>query len=585
MEWIYFSKYIFRYRKLQTVIIALGLLAIPVSLLNPYFVKLVLDKAYVAKDLKLFFILAVLAGTVFAITAFINSLNDYLSKRIDRYIYSDLSKDIFEHLQRLPLSFFKESSSGGHLYKISSDARLLSSFIGNSLPQIIPQFLQFLTIAVIIFYLNRDLAFFVIIMVFLSCIHPYLFGKWLKELVRKMTEKSEKTFKRMHEVFNHMYLIKAFGKEDYEIEKFKSTLSERLNFEIKNAKLSSISIFSGSLLTKAIAGIVALYGGYEVIKGKITLGSLSAVMIYLTQLIGLSRIVGRFYENFALNCVSAKRLREILDIKPNIIEKTDAVDFPILGNQIEFKNVYFGYKKDELILEGINCLIPQASKIAIVGPSGCGKTTFLSLILRLYDVKKGAVQIDGIDIRNIKLKPFMSQIAVALEEPFLWHDTVANNILYGVDEMAFCTSRTYIKEDDVEMGGVIWAAKITCAHDFIMGLPQQYNTLLGDMACKISEGQKQRIAMARAVVKRPRILILDEAMSSVDSQTEEKIIDNIKKEFNDSTIIIVSHRFSTVKKMDLVYFLRSPSQIDISNDSGTKERDFAYQKLFMSQMQ
>ena len=570
-NWTRFNKYLYKYWKLETAVILLGLVTVPLSLINPYLTKLVIDKAYGNKDLKLFLILAVIGGSIFIFNGLINSLGGYLSQRINRCVHFDMTRDLFRHLQSLSLSFFKDKSTGEHIYRIGSDVGSVSSFVCNTIPQMIKLFPRLLFILVIVFYLNWKLALFVTILVPINYIHPYFFGKWLKEITRRMIEKSQNIFKGLQEVFSHIHLVKSLGKEDYEIKRFEENLSKRIDFEIKTARLSSISSFTSSILNKVISGIIALYGGYQVIKGTMTLGSLTAVMIYLAQLIGLITSIGGFYRTIVVNSVSRQRMAEILDTQPQIIDAPGAIDYCNLQGSVEFKNVSFGYKKDEFILKDINFLIEPTSKIALVGPSGCGKTTLLNLILRLYDVKDGFISIDGLDIKNIKLKTLKERIGIALQEPFLWNDTVASNILYGAEDAG--------KEE------MIKAAKIAEAHNFIMNLLKQYDSIIGEMGCQISEGQKQRIAIARAVIKRPKILILDEAMSSLDSETEERIVDNIRREFKDATLITVSHRLSTVKKMDLVYFLEGPNRMKVGTHDNLLVRNQRYRELLASQIE
>jgi ATP-binding cassette subfamily B protein len=214
--------------------------------------------------------------------------------------------------------------------------------------------------------------------------------------------------------------------------------------------------------------------------------------------------------------------------------------------------------------------IEPSAKIALTGPSGCGKTTLLALILGLYEPANGSILLDEIDIRDIRLKCLKAQVGIALQEPFLWNDTVANNILYGAEGAG--------RED------MLKAAALAGAHDFIMNLPEKYGSNSGDAACRISEGQKQRIAIARAVIGRPKILILDEAMSSLDSETEDKIIDNIKREFANSTIIAVSHRLSTIRKMDCVYFFEGPGRMVIGTHDGLLAQNRKYRDLLASQV-
>ncbi len=569
--WMRFNKYLYKYRRLEALVILLGLATVPLTLINPYLTKLVIDKAYGNKDIRLFFILAIIGGSIFVFNVLIDSLNGYLSQCLSRRVHFDMTKDLFRHLESLPLSFFNNKSTGDHIYSVSSDVGSVSSFVSSAVPYAIMLFPRLLFILVIVFYLNWKLALFAILMVPISYIHPYFFGKWLQEITRRIMERSQRVFRELHEAFSHIHLVKIFGREDYEIKKFEEELSERMDFESKAARLSSISDFSGSVLNKVIGGIIALYGGYQLISGAMSLGSLTAIMIYVTQLMGLVNSAGEFYKNIAVNSVSRRRLAEILDINPEIKNSESAVNYNILHGKIGFNGVWFGYEKDKFIAKDISLSIGPASKIALVGPSGCGKTTLLNLILRLYEPENGSIFIDGLNIKDIKLESLKKQIGMVLQEPFLWDDTVANNILYGAEAA-----------DEEE---IINAARVAEAHAFIMNLPKQYDSIVGEMACKISEGQKQRIAIARAVIKNPKILILDEAMSSLDSETEDKILDNIRREFSGSTLIAVSHRLSTVKKMDLVYFFEGASKIDSGTHDVLMERNRKYHELFASQIE
>ena len=545
--WTRFNKYLYKYWKLEAAIILLGLVTLPLSLLNPYLTKLVLDNAYGNKDLKLFLILAVTGGTIFVFNTLINSLSGYISQYVNRKVNLDITKDLFKHLQSLSFEFFSDRSTGEHIYRINNDVNSTSSFVCNTIPKALEIFPRFLFILAIAFYLNWKLTLFAAFLIPINFLHSYLFGRWARNAMRQLIEKTQDVFIRLHEAFSHMHLVKALGKEDYEMNRFNNTLSKRTDFELKSARISSASGLFDNVLNKIVAGVIALYGGYQVIRGITTLGGLMAVMIYLTQLTAIIASIGRFYENILISSISRRRLTEVLNTEAKIQDAPDAIDHRILRGKIEFKNVVFGYSKGRPTLRNMSFSVEPASKITLIGPSGCGKTTLLSLILRLYDVENGVILVDGVDIRKIKMKSLKRQIGIALQEPFLWNDTVANNIAYGAEGAGE-------KE-------IIWATKIAEAHNFILGLPKQYDSVVGEDACKISEGQKQRIAIARALIKKPKILILDEALSSVDSDTEDKIIANIRLEFKDSTVIVVSHRPSTMSKMDTVYSLEDGLRI------------------------
>lgn len=571
MRWGRFNKYLYKHWKMQTAVILLGLITMLLSLVNPFLTKLIIDKAYGNKDLKLFLILAIISGSIFIFNGILNSVSSYLARRISSRVHFDITKDLFKHLHSLPLSFFNDKSTGEHIFKVSSDVDMVSSFVCNTIPQIIILFPRLLFIFFIVFYLNWRLALLALLLIPVSYIHLYFFVKWLREVTRKMIEKSQDIFSSLYELFSNINLIKAFGKEDYEMKRFEESLLKRIDFDLKSAKLANINSFFSSVSDKVITGLIALYGGYQIIKGTFTLGSYTAVMLYLMQFIGLVKSIGGFYEAIVLSSISRQRITEILDTKPQIQDKQEAIDYRILQGRIEFRDISFSYKKDEFILERINFSIEPAAKIALVGPSGCGKTTLLSLILRLYDPLEGRVLIDSLDIKDIKIKSLKEQIGMALQSSFFWNDTIKNNILYA--------------KEAASMDEVIEAAHIAEVSRFITRFPGGYDTVVGEDACNISEGQKQRIAIARAVIRRPKILILDEAMSSLDSETEDKIIDNIKREFKDSTVIIVSHRLSTVQKMDLIYFLENPSNMVVGAHKEILKINKKYRDLFASQIE
>jgi len=568
---IRFTKYLYKYWKLQVITIILGFITLPFSLVNPYLTKLIIDKAYNNRDMRLFLILAVMIGGILIFNALISSLAGYLSHRLKRGVNFDMTLDLFKHFHKLPASFFEDKAAGGHVYRITGDVNSVSVFICDFFPRALELMPRFIFVLAIVFYLNWKLALFAILIAPITYLHAYFFGKWIKESFQRLIEKFEGIFISLHEIFSHINLIKVFGKEEQEVKRLEENLSKNIALDLKNEKLSSMSGFSGFVVNSAINGSIVLYGGYQVIKGNMTLGSLTAIMIYAAQLIGLIESIGGFYENIVRNSISQRRLAEILDIKPAITDREDAIDYHFFDGKIEFREVTFRYHKEgNYIFENMHFLIPPYGKIALVGSSGCGKTTLLSLILRLYEAENGSILIDGFDIKEMKLYSLKSQIGIALQEPFLWNDTVKNNVLYA--------------KEDASTDEIVRAARIAEAHDFIMALPKGYDTVIGENACKISEGQKQRIAIARAVIKRPKILILDEAMSSLDSKTEDAIIGNLKREFINSTIIVVSHRFSAIKNMDIVCFLETPHSMEIDKHERLIEKNIKYRELLASQI-
>lgn len=533
------------------------------GLANPYLTKLMIDKAYGNRDLKLFLILIAIGGTIFVLNSIINAVSNYLSNYIGLRVDFNLNLMIFRKFQNLPYGFFQDSSTGENLYKINYDIGQVSHFITNTLPGVLSIFPKAVFILVIVLYLNWRMALFALALAPFLYLAPYYFTKRKKEALKIWIGVSQGIFKQLHEVLTHIQLIKAFGRQDYEKRRYIRSLIEKIRFSLKNTRLEITASFANSLANRIILGLITFYGGYQLIKGRMTLGSLTAITIYLSQLLGLQNSFAHFFQQISLSFVSCERLDFMLESQPGLIEDKSAKEIIFSNGKIEFRNVTFGYRQDKMVLENLSFGIAGGSCIALAGPSGRGKTTLVNLILGLYNLYDGRIFIDGDNLKNIKSKSLYGQIGVVLQEPYLWNDTVGNNIRYG--------------KPDANFKEVIEAARIAYIDDFINALPRGYNATIGENACKISEGQKQRIAIARAVIKKPKILILDEALSSVDMQTEATIINNIKDFLKETTLVIVSHRSSAIKKMDLVYFLADPSRMLIGRHTELLQ-DVIYQE-------
>jgi len=391
----------------------------------------------------------------------------------------------------------------------------------------------------------------------------------MKKVWKVLIENSQDFFKSLQEILSHIQLVKSFGKETSSVRKYLRKLITNRRISIKNMRLEIISSVAASVVSKALIGLIAFYGGYQVIKGHMTLGSLTAIMVYLTQLIGLQGQFANFFQTTVLGLVSCQRVAEVLDEKEEISEPKDAKRVVFETPDVVFRDVSFGYRIEEYVLKDITFHIEKGSHVALCGPSGYGKTTILNLLLRLYDPWEGRIFINGYDIKDLKIGSLRKQIGIVLQEPFLWNDSIENNIRYG--------------KEDATREEIITVSQLTLVDDFVKDLPDGYKTVIGEGACKLSEGQKQKIAIARALVKNPKILMLDEASSSMDSASEEKILRNIKKTQKDATLIVVSHRLSTVLSADTVYFLNSFNSLIIGKPEDLLKTNKEFSNLFAGQ--
>jgi ABC-type multidrug transport system fused ATPase/permease subunit len=511
-----------------------------------------------------------IGGTVFILSGLLSGLQSYLDRQIKIKVNFDLNKKVFKHLEKLDLAYFQNKSTGEHLYRGSYDIDRVADFITTTPPQVVATFPKLLFILIIVLRLNWQMAVFSLVLAPLLYLPPYYFTRKMRKIWEDLIKNSENIFKRLNEVFSHIQLVKTFAKEAAEVRDYLRMRIANIRMSLKNTRLEVISGFAGSAANKVVIGLITFYGGYQVIKGKMTLGSLSAIMMYIGQLIGLQSSFAGFFQNIAFGFVSCQRVEEILEERPKIVDKEDAKDVLFKKGRVVFRKVIFGYKEREPVISGINFDIEGGSRIAFVGPSGCGKTTILNLILRLYDPWSGDVIIDGYNIKDLKLSSLRWQIGMVLQEPFLFNDAIENNIRYG--------------KPDAGEKEIIEVAKICGVDEFVSKLPDRYKTIIGENACKISEGEKQKIAIARALIKKPRILILDEAMSSMDSLSEEKILLKIKQIPEILTVIIVSHRLSAVMKADSTYFLKRPDAMIIDNPHQLLGEDEEFYNLFAAQI-
>ncbi len=542
-------KYILPYWKKEVAVLSLSGIGVILGLINPYLAKLVIDKVYGARDLKLFIVLILAGGGIFLLSGAASGLENYINRYIRLRVNLDLNRKLFKRFQALPYSFFQATSTGGHLFKISYDTEQMTRFITDVLPKAVSLLPRSIFIFFIIFFLSRKMALLALVLTPFLYIIPYYFSRRLKGMFRIWVENSQGIFAKLKEVLSNMHLVKAFGKEKEEEKYYIGSLIKNIRLNLKNTKIEVFGSFSGSMINRLSLGLIICYGGYQVIKGTMTLGSLAAITIYLNQLSGLQGSMGQFFQSISLGAVSCDRLNAILNARVYPALAGDTKDGVFIKGDIEFKNVSFAYKADKPVLKDLTFNIKGGSRVGLTGPSGCGKTTIVNLMLRVFRPDSGKILIDGLNIADMNPKSFYGQIGVVLQEPYLWNDTILNNIRYA--------------ERGANLSEVREAARVAFIDGFVERLPQKYDTVIGENACKVSEGQKQRIAIARALIKKPKILILDEALSSVETELEEKIIGGIKDYSKDTTLIVITHRPSTLKLLDLTYHMTGPGSIEM----------------------
>lgn len=561
------AKFIFFYRKRIFILFLLGLFSSSLALITPYLSKLFIDKAFIARNFDKFLNLSIWGAAVFIFTMSVKAAEDIIKNRIAIKLKLNLAGRFIRKFYSLDLSFFQSQSAGENAYRLS-DIENVANFILQQCPNLLVDLFKLLIILGISFWINARMTVFLLILSPLFILHSVYLQKKLKDIYKEIWKYSALVSQKIYEAFSRVLIIKAFGWESYQRRIYLRSWIENIRWRIKSFRWTMINSLSSSFLTKAIYGAITLYGGWLIIKGRMTLGSYTAVMLYLTQLGGL---LGSLSNNFAYltqEAVSLNKFFEIMNARPLIKNAPGAKTLPAIKGEILFKDVRFGYNGKPVINE-LNFKIPSGSWIGIVGPSGCGKTTLVNLILRLYDPDTGRICLDGLDLREIKLSSLRERIAIATQQPLLFDVSVKENISYGFK--------------DIQEEQIIEAAKIACVHDFIRQLPQGYNTFIGEDACRLSQGLKQRISIARAVLRNPHLLILDEAASSVDSFTEEQLFRALRQKRQGLSTIIVSHRLFSIKDADRIYFLRGDGKIEAGAHDQLLSESPAYRDFFHNQ--
>ena len=567
-----FLKYLSPYRVKQVVVFILSSISISLELINPYLGKLIVDKAIINKNLEIFIVYGLIGAVIFISNGIIKAVAALLEKGMQLRVRFDLNKKLFSHLQALPLGFFKGSASGEHMYTLSYDIERSVDFIISVPKETVIILAKLVFILLIIFYLDWRMAVFSLILAQILYLPVGYFSRKMRSAWEDLINSSQNIFKRMEEIFSHMYLVKALGREKSETRRYLKALIGNIRIGFSSLRLEVVSNLTMGGFERAVIWGISLFGGLQVIRGNLSLGTLTAIMLYLSQLVSLQSGIGSFFQRISLGLISCRRLDGLLKLAPEATELRGTEKIALRSPVIRFEKVSFKYNSQEHILKNLDFCFSGGLNV-LTGPSGCGKTTIVNLILRLYQPGEGLVY--GVEeedaARQIDLLCLKRHIGAALQDPLLWNDTVENNIRYG-------------SERKVGFEEIKNAAHIACADDFIENLPHGYQTIIGEKGCKISEGQKQRVAIARALLKRPAILILDEAMSSMDTLSEEKIIANLRKISGLHTVIIVTHRLSTVMACDRAYFLKNPDTMVMDKPEKLIHSDKEFHDLFSAQM-
>jgi ATP-binding cassette, subfamily B, multidrug efflux pump len=477
-----------------------------------------------------------------------------------------LREDSFAHVQTLSMGSFDKRGIGDFISRMTNDIEMVFNALNNGFSSLVGGLLSMITVLIAMFILSVPLSFVVLAVVPVMAVLTGIIGKKIRGAFRKNQEWVGRLTSSIEESVSGVKVIKTFRREEAEFAKFEKVNDESQRVGVEAELISYAFMPLMNIMTSLTLGLIVGVGGYMALRsaavagssaaaaGGVSIGLLTAFILYSQRFFDPLRQITQVYSMIQSALAGAERLFEMMDMKQEVVEKPDALPLNDIQGIVEFNGVGFAYEESKTVLEDIQFQTQPGQVVAIVGPTGAGKTTIINLLSRFYDVRSGSIAIDGIDIRGIKLDDLRTRMGVVLQEPFFFATTIRENLLYA--------------RLDATEGQMISAAKTANAHYFISRLPHGYDTMLSERGNNLSQGERQLLGIARAILADPRILILDEATSSVDSLTEAHIQEGLIRLMKGRTSFIIAHRLSTIRNADQVLVLHNHHIIE----SGTHEQ-------------
>lgn len=541
-----------------------------IDLVFPMVSREVVNNVIPDKRLDLLIRWSIFLIVLFVIRYISNYIVSYWGHVLGVYIEYDMRKELFSHLQTLPFSYYDNTKTGHIMSRLVNDLRDVVELAHHG-----PEDLFISVVMLIgsfILLLKVEWRLTLIVFSFIPIILWFTLSKRIKmeEAFRQVRKKISNINAYLENSISGIRVVKAFTNEDYEIEKFNESNNQYKEARKESYKSMAEFLAGINIATDLLNMVVISIGGYFAYRNFITIGDLLAYTMYISYFMQPIRRMANLMQQLQEGMTGFERFIEVMNIKSDIVDKENALELKDVKGHIQFKDVSFSYNNGEkLVLKNVNIDIKPGETVALVGPSGAGKTTLCHLIPRFYDIDSGAILIDGIDIRDVKLESLRKNIGIVQQDVFLFTGTIKENIAYG--------DPTKSHEEIIE------AAKKASIHDFIMTLPDGYDTYIGEKGVKLSGGQKQRLSIARLFLKNPPILILDEATSSLDNQTEIIIQQSLEELAKGRTTLVIAHRLSTIKNADEIIVLTNDGIEERGSHEELLAKNGLYKELYESQ--